>query len=186
MTQGKLLIISGPSFGVGKDTIIRMFLQKHPDWQQPPSVTTREPRAGEVEGVDYFFVDRPLFEQKIRNNEFLEWVETTGHLYGTPKEPVERMLKAGKNIIVRKDVRGALSIKKVLPKTITVCLLPDEWEALERRFRGRATDSEERIQSRLELAKEELTYKEHFDHLIINPHNRPEEAVAAVEKVAGL
>ncbi|MBI1952411.1 guanylate kinase [Candidatus Saccharibacteria bacterium] len=185
MTKGKLLIISGPS-GVGKDTIVKAFRAKHPDWLEPPSVTTRQPRNGEIEGIDYYFVDRQTFEKKINAGEFLEWVETTGHLYGTPKDPVEKMLDDGKDIIVRKDVRGALEIKKTIPKAITVCLLPDEWEALEHRFRGRATDSEELLQSRLELAKEELTYKKHFDHLIINPHNQPEEALAAIEKAAEL
>ncbi len=184
MKKGELLIISGPS-GVGKDTIVKLFKERHPDWLEPPSVTTRQVRTGEIEGVDYYFVDRPTFEKKVKSGEFLEWVETTGHLYGTLKEPVEKILKAGKNTIMRKDVRGALAIKKAWPKTTTVCLLPDEWEALEQRFRGRATDSEQLIQARLELAKEELTYKKHFDHLIINPHNRAEETVVAVERAAG-
>jgi len=144
-------------------------------------VTTREPRIGEVEGADYIFIDRPTFEKKVSAGEFLEWVETTGHLYGTLKEPLEKALQAGKKIIMRKDVRGALAIKKALSKTITICLLPDELSALEQRFRGRATDSEELIQARLELGKEELTYKKHFDYLIINPHNHPEEAVLEIE-----
>lgn len=185
MAKGTLLIISGPS-GVGKDTIVRMFKQKHPDWQEPPSVTTRQPRTGEVEGVNYYFVDRPTFEKKINRGEFLEWVETTGDLYGTPKEPVEKMLDTGKNVIVRKDVRGALEIKKTIPATITICLLPEEWGNLEQQFRGRGTDSEELTQARLDLAKEELTYKKHFDHLVVNPHDRPEEAVVAVEKTIEL
>ncbi|MBI2589095.1 guanylate kinase [Candidatus Saccharibacteria bacterium] len=185
MNKGKLVIISGPSAGVGKDTIVRMFLKIHPDWLELPSVTTRPMRAGEIEGLDYYFVDRPTFEKKVKSGEFLEWVETTGQLYGTLKEPVERMQRTGKNIIMRKDVRGALAIKKVWPKAITVCLLPDKWEALEQQFRKRATETEVLIQARLELAKEELTYQSHFDHLIINPYNRPKVAVAAVEKAAG-
>lgn len=185
MIKGKLLIISGPS-GVGKDTIVRMFRQKHPDWREPPSVTTRQPRTGEVEGANYYFVDRSTFEKKIESGEFLEWVETTGHLYGTPKEPVEKMLDDGKNVIVRKDVRGALEIKKIIPATITICLLPEEWGNLEQQFRGRGTDSEELTRARLDLAKEELTYKKHFDHLVVNPRDRPEEAVVAVEKTIEL
>ena len=180
-----MIIISGPSAGVGKDTIVRMFLKKHPDWQEPQSVTTRLPRQGEVEGLDYYFVDRPIFEKRIKKGDFLEWMETTGNLYGTLREPVEKILESGRNIIMRKDVRGALAIKDEIPEAITVCLLPDEWEALEKRFRDRATDSEDLILARLELAKEELTYKRHFDNLVINPHNRPEEAVSAVEKIAG-
>jgi guanylate kinase len=186
MKQGKLLVISGPSAGVGKDTIIRMFREKHPDWQEPPSVTTRQPRPNEVEGKDYFFVDKDTFKQKIEAGHFLEWVETTGHHYGTLKAPIQELLKSGKKIIIRKDVRGALFIKEEIPEAVTVCLLPDEWDALETRFRGRATDSEELIRARLELAEEELAYKDKFDHIIINPHNHPEEAVAAVEKAVGI
>lgn len=185
MTKGKLLIISGPS-GVGKDTIVKMFRHKHPDWQEPPSLTTRKPRTSEIEGRDYYFVDRSTFEKKAKRGELLEWVETTGCLYGTLKKPIEKLLEEGKNIIVRKDVRGALEIKKTIPKTITICLLPEEWGNLEKQFRGRGTDSEELTQSRLKLAKEELTYKKHFDHLIINPNNRPEEAVVAIEKTIEL
>lgn len=186
MSKSKLLVISGPSAGVGKDTIVRMFLQRHPSWNRPPSVTTRQPRVGEVEGVDYIFTDRPTFEKRAGAGEFLEWVETTDHFYGTLKEPVKKLLNTGENVILRKDVRGALAIKKTLPETITICLLPDEWEALERRFRGRATDSEDLTRARLELAKEEITYKKEFDHIVINPHNHPEDAVAEVEKIIGL
>lgn len=185
MNDAKLLIISGPS-GVGKDTILRMFLQKHPQWLELPSVTTRQPRTNEIEGKDYYFVDRPTFEKRAKAGEFLEWVETTGNLYGTPKEPIEKMLKDGKNIIMRKDVIGALEIKRKIPTTITVCLLPQEWENLEKQFRGRGTDSEELTQARLELAQKEMGYKKHFDYSVVNPHSRPQEAVAAIERAAGI
>ena len=186
MSKGKLLVISGPSAGVGKDTIVRMFLKKHPRWHQPASVTTRLPREGEVHGEDYIFTDRASFKKMAANGDFLEWEETAGNLYGTPKESIDKLLAEGHDIIIRKDVRGALSIKKALPHTKTVCLIPEDWKAMEQRLRARGTDSEEVIKARLELAKQELAYKQRFDYVILNPNNRPEEALATVEKIADL
>lgn len=186
MPKVNLLVISGPSSGVGKDTIVRMFLKKHPKWHQPASVTTRLPREGEVPGEDYIFTDRASFKKMAANGDFLEWEETAGNFYGTPKESIDKLLAEGHDIIMRKDVRGALSIKKALPHTTTVCLIPEDWESMEQRLRARGTDSEEVIKARLELAKQELAYKQDFDYVILNPNNRPEEALAAVEKVAGL
>jgi guanylate kinase len=184
--KGKLLVISGPSAGVGKDTILKLFMAKHPDWQHPPSVTTRSPRAGEVEGVDYIFISRKEFKDKISKSEFMEWEETAGNYYGTLKTPIEDLLNNGQSIIIRKDVRGALSVKKLQPHAITICLLPDEWASLEKRFRSRATESEEEIKARLKLAKQELKLQSEFDHMIINPHGQPEKALAEVEKAVGL
>lgn len=182
MKKGKLVVISGPS-GVGKDTIVRLFRQKHPDWQEPPSVTTRQPRVGEKDGRDYYFVDKKNFKAKVKAGEFLEWEETTGNFYGTPKAPIVELLTDGQKVIVRKDVRGAISIKKAMPSAVTICLLLDEWEQLEGRFRGRATDSDELVKARLELVKRDLQFKKDFDHLVINPHDHPETALAEVEKI---
>lgn len=183
--SGKLIVISGPS-GVGKDTVLGLFRQRNPDWRESPSVTTRQPRAGEVDGKDYYFISPTEFKTMIKKHELLEWVEYTGHFYGTLRQPIEAALKEGRNVIVRKEIQGALFIKDAIPQSIVICLLPDEEEALEKRFRGRATDSEELLNARMELAKEELKFKEHFDHIVINPHNDPEKAVSEIENIAGL
>ena len=186
MNKGKLLIISGPSAGVGKDTIVRMFMQKHPDWRQPPSVTTRQPRVGEIEGKDYFFVDRPEFEQITSRGEFLERFVVTDELYGTLRAPIAKLLEDSKNVILRKEVNGALNIKKELPEAITVFLAADSFEELEERIRSRATASQELIEQRLKLAKEELGYQSQFDRVIVNPADHPEAALELVEAAAGL
>lgn len=186
MTEGKLVIISGPSAGVGKDTIVKMFLQKHPDWHSFPSVTTRRPRSGESDGKDYFFTDRTDFEQKMRDGEFLETFVVSGKLYGTLKKPIEKLLEEGKNVILRKEVNGALNIKKELPAAITIFLTTDNFEELRQRIESRKTDSQELIEQRLGLAKEELGYKNQFDEVIVNPAGHPERALEMVEKAAGL
>lgn len=183
---GKLLVISGPSAGVGKDTVLQMFKKAHPDWEQPLSTTTRSPRNGETDGVNMNFIDRETFEKKIENGEFLEYFEVTGNLYGTPKQPLEQLLNEGKSVVLRKDYQGALVIKKTMPEAVTVFLVPDDMQILESRIRSRATDSEEDIEERLELAKEELAHKNEFDHVIVNPQGHPEKALSDIEKAAGL
>lgn len=184
-TYSKLLIVSGPG-GAGKDTIVGMFRARHPDWQQPPATTSRAPRAGEINGVDYDFVDRSEFEKLARQGTFLEWFEIAGNLYGTPREPVEKLLHAGQNVLFVKDVHGALAIRQAIPTATIVMIAPENLEALARRLRARATDSEEMIVKRLELAKQELTYQNQFDHVIINRTGQSEQALAQLENIAGV
>ena len=181
-----MLVISGPSAGVGKDTIVRMFLAKHSDWYRPASLTTRSPRPGETDGTDYHFVDRRTFEEKIKSGELLEWVEVTGDLYGTLRQPVEELLKSGKNVLLLKEYRGVRAIKQQIPEAITIFLTPDSPKALEQRIRARATDSEELILKRLDLAKKELSHQDRLDFVIVNPSGHPEKALEAVEKAVGL
>lgn len=184
MQRGKLIIISGPSAGVGKDTVIKMFLAKHRDWHMPPSVTTREPRLGEIDGKDMKFVQRAVFEKWQKENKFLESVLVDNNQwYGTLREPVEELLKQGKNIILRKDVQGALIIKKTMPETILVFMNAENWESLEKRIKSRATEDEKAVQRKLALAKTELPYQEKYDHVIINPTGHPEQALKSLEKI---
>lgn len=182
MPKGKLLVISGPSAGVGKDTIVKLFLAKHPDWRKPPSLSTRKPRVGEVDGKDYIFINEQEFRQRIQEGELLEWAEVTGNLYGTLRHPVEEALNAGRNVLLRKEYRGARAIKEALPAATTVFLVAENETALEKRIRARATDDEAVIEQRLQLAKQELTHKDEFDFVVVNPSGRPEEALAAIEK----
>src|SRR5688572_2182162 len=180
--QGKLVIISGASAGVGKDTILKLFLAEHPDWVQPVSTTTREPRPGEIDGKDMNFVDRATFESWKEQGKFLEAVLVDNNQwYGTLREPVESLLAEGKNVILRIDVRGALMIKELMPGAITVFINADSWEALEERIRARGTEDKAAIERKLELAKTELPYQDKYDHTIVNPADHPEQAVAELE-----
>jgi len=185
-SRGRLVIISGASAGAGKDTILKLFLKRHPDWANPPSMVTRPPRVGEVEGQDYYFVDIDYFKQKQKKGEFLETDFHAGHWYGTLKVPIEEMLAAGKNVVVRKDVNGAMEIKRKKPDATVVFLDVENPEVLEGRLRARQTDSEEQIQVRLKLAEKEQEFKKHFDHVVVNMHNRPEDAVSEIETILGL
>jgi guanylate kinase len=183
--RGKLVVISGASAGAGKDTILKMFLERHKDWENPPSTTTRPPRDGEVKGRDYFFVNTGVFKEKMKTGEFLETDFHADHWYGTLKSPIEESLANGRNVIVRKDVNGATEIKQKMPEAIVIFIDAESHEVLESRIRSRGTETEAQIRRRLELAKEEQQFKEHFDYVVVNFHNRAEEAVEAVERIIG-
>lgn len=163
---GRLIVISGPG-GVGKSTITRE-LAGHEDFFLSISVTTRSPRMGERDGVDYFFVNREEFESRIANNEFMEWAEFAGNLYGTLEEDVQRHRLAGKNVVLEIELQGARQVKSVHPEAILVFISPPSWEELEGRIRSRGSDSEERIQERLAIAQEEMAASKEFDYVLIN------------------
>ncbi len=183
MTKGKLAVISGPSAGVGKDTVLKMFLAEHSDWHLPPSVTTRSPRHNEVHGHDMIFVDKPTFEAWQKQDKFLETDHHAKAWYGTLREPVNQLLSKGKNIILRIDVNGALVIKKIMPKAILVFITAEDWQTLEKRIRNRATEDEEAIIHRLKLARHELKFKDKYDYVITNPSGYPEKAVKELETI---
>lgn len=183
MAKGKLVIITGPSAGVGKDTIVQLFLKKHPDWVHPVSTTTRPIRPGEQEGLNYHFVSREQFKKAQAANEFLEAFEINSQWYGTLAQPLEQLLEEGRNIILRKDVQGALAIKKMMPEAVAIFLGAETPEVLEQRIRDRQTETEIQIRQRLELAKEEMKSAPQFDHVIVNPTGHPEEAVTEIEKI---
>jgi guanylate kinase len=183
--RGKLVIISGASAGAGKDTILKMFLHRHPDWQNPPSTTTRAPRPGEVEGMDYYFIDEASFKEKLDKNDFLEADYHADNWYGTLKEPIESALSAHKSVIVRKDVNGAVQIKEKMPEAIVIFIDVESHDVLEYRIRARQSETEEQIQRRLTLAKKEQEFKKHFDHVVINLHNKLEDAVRTIERIVG-
>jgi guanylate kinase len=189
MKKGKLVIISGPSAGVGKDTLLRMFLDKHPQWHNLPSVITRPIRTSEVEGYDYFFVNDETFQAKAHTGEFWETDFHAGYWYGTPKQPIVELLSKGENVILRKDVNGSIEIKKKFPDAITIFIDAESHEVMEQRIRGRSietSETEEQILTRLALAKKERELKTHFDHIVINPHGHPEKALAQIEKIVNL
>lgn len=165
--MGKLFVISGSS-GVGKGTLLKMFLDKHPEFKLSVSCTTRKPRDGEAHGKNYFFVSKEEFEDLIKKDEFLEWAEFSGNMYGTQKAYVERKLSEGKNLILELDTTGALNVKAKMPEACLVFILPPSFEELETRLRGRHTESEEAIQKRLNSVKIELERSKEFDYKIVN------------------
>ena len=178
--MGKLFVISGSS-GVGKGTVIKEFLKKHPDFKLSVSCTTRAPREGEIYGENYFFLTREEFIKHRENGDFLEWAEFSGNLYGTQRPYVDKKLAEGKNLILEIDTQGAMKVKKVMPEATLIFILPPSLEELEARLRGRHTESEEAIQKRLGSIKMEMENAKHFDRQIIN--DSVENAVAELEKI---
>lgn len=165
--KGKLFVISGSS-GVGKGTLLKMLLEKHSELELSISATTRKPRPGEVDGVNYFFTQRKDFEQAVENKEFLEWAEFNGNLYGTKQAWVEKNLNKGRNLILEIETRGALQIKAKLPETVLIFILPPSLEELEHRLRGRNTEDETTIQNRLNEAFREIECSKNYDYKIVN------------------
>ena len=165
--MGRLFVISGSS-GVGKGTLIKEFLAKHPEFKLSVSCTTRKPREGELHGINYFFLSQEEFQKNIDNKEFLEWAEFSGNRYGTQKAYVERKLNEGKNLILELDTVGALNVKKIMPEATLIFILPPSLEELEARLRGRHTETEEAIQKRLASTKKEIENSKNYDYKVIN------------------
>ena len=181
--MGNLFVISGSS-GVGKGTVIKELLRIHPDLKLSVSCTTRKPREGEVHGKNYFFLSREEFLNCVENNEFLEWAEFSGNLYGTQKQYIIEKLKAGKNLILEIDTQGALNVKKIMPEALLIFILPPSIKELESRLRGRNTESEADIQKRLAFIKLEIENSKNFDFEVIN--DSVENAVKQLEKIMNL
>ncbi len=160
-----LLVISGPS-GVGKGTMVQR-LSETGEFAFSVSCTTRAPRAGERDGVEYFFLDKEQFERKIAENEFLEYDNHFGNYYGTPRSFVEETLKE-KSVLLDLDVVGALSVKKTYPGAVLVMLIPPSIDALKARLIGRHSESEEQLRIRLSRVDYELSLKDRFDYCVVN------------------
>ena len=176
----KLFVISGSS-GVGKGTVIKEFLNKHPEFRLSISCTTRGKREGEVHGVNYFFLSPNEFKECISNDEFLEWAEFSGNHYGTKKAFVQDCLNNGENLILEIDTKGALNVKKIMPEAELIFIAPPSLEELEARLRGRHTETEEAIQKRLASIKLEIENSKQFDYKVIN--DTVENAVKELEKI---
>lgn len=165
--KGNLYIIAGCS-GVGKGTLIKLFLEKNPNIKLSISATTRKPREGEIDGVNYFFVSKEDFEQSVINGEFLEWAQFSGNCYGTKKSFVEKTLNSGNDLLLEIEVQGASQVKEKMPEAVTIFIMPPSLEALEKRLRGRHTEDEATIQKRLNEANREITAGKEFDYRIVN------------------
>lgn len=169
MHRGRLIVLAGPS-GVGKSSVVDELRRQLPELYFSVSATTRDPRPGEVDGVDYRFVGPAGFARLIEGDELLEWAEIHGGLQrsGTPREPVERELAAGRPVLVEVDLNGARAIKAALPGALTVFLEPPTFAELARRLRGRGTESDAQFARRLETAREELASAGEFDVVVVN------------------
>ncbi len=167
MSKGLLIVLSGPS-GVGKGTIYSRLLKTLPNLTVSVSVTTRKPREGEINGVHYYFTTKPEFTEMRDRGELLEYAETVGNFYGTPKTPVLKKLDDGVDVILEIDVKGAKQIKRVYPDCITIFILPPSEEELKKRLVGRGTETAEQVRARLALAKEEIAQSGYFDYNVIN------------------
>lgn len=166
-SKGKIFVISGPS-GAGKSTVIDRVMRGRKDLAFSVSATTRHPRAGETDGVNYFFVNTSRFAAMIESGELLEYAQYAGNFYGTPKAAVMDLLEKGISVILDIEVQGALQVKSKLPEAVLVFLTPPSFAELERRLHGRKQDSEDKIRDRLEIARKELKYIDNYDYLVIN------------------
>ncbi|MCI9438031.1 MAG: guanylate kinase [Lachnospiraceae bacterium] len=165
--KGILIVISGFS-GAGKGTLVKEIMRRHGEYSLSVSMTTRPPRAGEREGVEYFFTDRAHFEETIAADGLVEYAQYCGNYYGTPKAYVEEQLKAGKNVILEIEIQGALKIKEKFPESLLIFVTPPSVEELKRRLEGRGTESAEVIAKRLNRAAEESEGMEAYDYIVIN------------------
>lgn len=166
MSKGLLMVISGPA-GSGKGTVGELLLTTG-DFVYSVSATTRAPRPGEIDGVNYHFIDRENFKEHIREGELLEYTEYCGNYYGTLKKEALAVLESGKNLILEIEVEGAKNVKRMYPDAILIMLLPPSFEIQEQRLRGRGTETEEKILARLEQTRRELEWLDLYDYVVYN------------------
>ena len=167
MRKGLLILISGPS-GTGKGTVCDLLRQKHPEISYSISATTRQPRPGEQDGVNYYFYTKEKFREMIDQGQLLEWAEVYGNFYGTPKQKVLDRLDAGEDILLEIDTQGALNVMKVMPEGLFIFLLPPSLEELAARLKGRGTETEESLHRRLGAAVDEIKLATKYRYVVVN------------------
>ena len=178
--RGLLFIVSAPS-GTGKTTLVERLVERTPDLKMSRSYTSRPAREGEVAGVDYNFVSRERFEAMVAVGEFLEWADVFGNLYGTSAADTERILESGTDLVLVIDVQGARKVRRRGIETTAIFVMPPSFEVLERRLRGRSKDSEQEIQKRLQVARQEVAAYAEYDYVVVN-----DEITAAVDRLRSI
>ncbi|GAA3407065.1 guanylate kinase [Paenibacillus hodogayensis] len=178
--KGLLIVLSGPS-GVGKGTVCSMLRKQAPDLVYSVSATTRYPRAGEQEGVNYFFKSKEQFRSMIERDELLEYAEYVGQYYGTPRSFVNETIQSGKDIILEIEVQGALKVKQRFPEGVFIFLMPPSLNELRSRIENRGTETDDSIRNRLSVAADEIRLLEHYDYAVVN--DRVESACERIRSI---
>ena len=181
MRKGLLVVISGPA-GSGKGTVIERLLED-PAFAYSVSVTTRAPRPGERNGVNYWFLSREEYEERKASGDLLESAEFDGNGYGTPRKQAEELLEQGKNLVLEIEVNGAMQIKKAYPEALLVMLLPPSFTEQEKRLRGRNTQTEESIQRRLKRGREEVGFLQEYDYFVFNRDGDPDACAEEIRTI---
>lgn len=178
--RGTLVVVSGPS-GAGKDTIVNSYLKDHENAWVSVSCTSRSMRPGDEEGVSYYFLTKEEFEEKIQQDEFLEYAKYNDNYYGTPKEHIEKKLKNGIDVFLVIEVQGALNIKKLLPEAICIFILPPSMKELRKRLVGRQTEDKEKVLKRFKTAYQEINKVTDYNYVVVN--DEVQEAVKKIESI---
>lgn len=180
MAKGLLISVSGPS-GTGKGTVLAKVKEAEPSFGTSISVTTREPREGEKDGVDYYFKSKKEFMKMYEEGEILEYDEFVGNYYGTPTVALQDMSEAGTDVLLDLTIAGSMALKENFEQSVTIFLLAPSYEELEKRLRGRGTNSDEDINARLEMARQETNFVGHFDYVVVN-----DDVDAAAKKILAI
>lgn len=178
--SGLLVTFSGPS-GSGKDTVLDVLLKRNDNIKVSISMTTREKREYEIDGIHYYFVEKEYFKKNIEENKMLEYAQYNGNYYGTPKAPVDEMISAGNAVILEIEVQGAGKIKEKCPDVVSIFLMPPSMNVLETRLRGRGSEDEDTINHRLVIAREEIRKAYDYDYVVVN--DTIENAVESIETI---
>ncbi|MBR6816700.1 MAG: guanylate kinase [Clostridia bacterium] len=183
MSKAKLVVISGPS-GTGKGTIIKQILQRKKDVALSVSCTTRAPRPGEQDGVDYYYISKEKFREMIEQDAFLEYESFFDNSYGTPEAPVREKLAAGISVILEIDVKGGMNVKKKAADAEMIFIAPPSMEILKARLVGRNTETAEQIEKRTQRAFDEMKYQNQYEHIVVNDdlETAIQEVIAIIEK----
>ncbi|QGH23049.1 guanylate kinase [Clostridium butyricum] len=178
--RGLLIVISGPS-GAGKGTICKSFLERNSEVEISVSATTRSPRNGEVDGINYYFMSKEQFKEKIEANDFLEYAEVYDNFYGTPKSNVEQLLESGKDVILEIDIQGALKVKENTEEGVFIFILPPSMEELKARIIKRGSETPESLMKRFKSAYKEINFISRYNYAVVN-----DEVETAVDKLEAI